>query len=67
MGNCKGICFSNDNVLKKPGDTADLNQITKSNVNAGISKTKNDENKENEEDYDMEHYKENEDKIIMAQ
>jgi hypothetical protein len=36
-------------------------------VNAGISKTKNDGNKENEEDYDMEHYKENEDKIIKAQ
>jgi hypothetical protein len=44
MGNCKGICFSNDGVLKKPGEGSDLDGVTKKNVSNGISKVKNSNN-----------------------
>lgn len=68
MGNCKGICFSNDGVIKRPGESSDLDNITKKNVNNGISKVRNGNgNGEEDEDYDMDYYKQNEDKISNIQ
>lgn len=68
MGNCKGICFSNEGVIKRPGEGSDLDQVTKKDINNGISKVKNKRDKSNEnEEYDMQYYKENEDKIRKAQ
>ena len=73
MGNCKGICFANEDVMTNNNATRkDLENITKNPVSGGTVKRKEQSTAQkngmdDESEIDMDYYKENEEKIKNIQ